>query len=250
MKTQHQYSTAHQGIQGMASIVGAVVVIGVTSLIVLISQPAPAALPAKPVTIVTPAVAPGRPLTTNRFFQDEISAASALDLGGLQSPLATWPERLSDVRPATTAARMPARPATTNRIFLDEISAAAVRERDTVAAGSSAWPERLGDVRPVVAAAPALIPNRPVTTNRFFQDEINAATALDLGDPVSRFAAWPERISDQQTATAIAAAVPVGQPRPVITNRIFLDEIAGADAAGSGDVAPTPAETTNQRGPR
>jgi hypothetical protein len=98
----------------------------------------------------------------------------------------------------------------------------------------------------VVTAAP----QQPMTRNRIFQDEINAAATLDLGDPTSLFSPWPERLSDLRPATPSPIARPASPARPQTTNRIFLDEIAGAQGVSDGTYTPAPGEITPREGPR
>ncbi len=186
-------------------------------------------------------------MAINRIFQDEMRATKTLDLGNTAAPF-PWPERLQDMRPSPAAVASPREVATTNRIFQDEINAAAVSELGVTA--SYPWPERLQDVRGVLPVATIGIQSRPVTSNRLFQDEVNAARVLDLGDPQSPFFTWPERLGEQPVAMVIAATTPVAQPRSVVTNRFFLDEIAGAGTRNESTAIPTAGEVTHQRGPR
>ncbi len=77
------------------------------------------------------------------------------------------------------------------------------------------------------AVAPVAQP-RAVTTNRIFQDEINAA-GLQYIDPASIAGPLPERLQD--LGRPLAPVVMMPQRRVVTSNRIFADEItAGPEA--------------------
>lgn len=97
---------------------------------------------------------------------------------------------------------------------------------------------------------PTLLSSRPVSNNRIFQDEINAAGALDLGDPQSPFFTWPERLGEQPEAAMIAALPQAVSTRLAATNRFFLDEIAGAKTRNDDATISTLNEVTQQLGPR
>ena len=114
-----------------------------------------------------------------------------------------------------------------------------------------AQPAAVSPARPIAfppTAAVAL--TYPTTRNRIFQDEINATATLDLGDPMSPFIQWPERLSDVRPTTAAPITRLISPARPLTTNRIFLDEIAGVQSVSAGMYAPAPGEITPRVGPR
>jgi hypothetical protein len=124
MHTEHKHNAMNWGAWGVAMAVGLSAIV-ISGLIALRAQPV---LMSPPRLIAPPpaAAAPPRPITSNRIFQDEITAAATLDLGDQTLPGGSWPERLSDLRPATAAPiimpTFPARPLARNRFFLDEIA--------------------------------------------------------------------------------------------------------------------------------
>jgi hypothetical protein len=101
---------------------------------------------------------------------------------------------------------------------------------------------------PVGIALPAQA--RPATSNRIFQDEINAAAVVDLGDQTRQDAAWPESRHDLPRPMAEPLAPATRAPRSATNNRIFLDEIAGAQAMSLDALLLEPAALAAQHGPR
>lgn len=173
-----------------------------------------------------------------------VGVAAVMVIGGLLTNMNRSTTELSSVSSKAVEASVAvvAQPVTANRIFQDEINAAAVPDLSSPLSDFFTWPERLSDVRPTAAIA---APVRSVMTNRIFQDEINAAATRDMGDPQSPFFSWPEHLSDVRPATT---AVSSTRARPA-TNRMFLDELAGAHGL-HGVVVLTPDAVMNQRGPQ
>lgn len=101
---------------------------------------------------------------------------------------------------------------------------------------------------PVGAGLPAQA--RPTASNRIFHDESNAAATVDLGDQTGPDAAWPESHNELPQPTA-APPTPAARPaHPATTNRIFRDEIAGAQAMSIDVLLLAPVPITTQNGPR
>jgi hypothetical protein len=88
------------------------------------------------------------------------------------------------------------------------------------------------------------------STNRIFQDEINAAKVLDLGNAALPNYTWPERLSDARPNPVVTHRVSAPYVRLAITNRIFLDEIAGAQAMNSEATIPSLGGLELLHGPR
>ena len=118
MKTQHQYSTAHNGMQVFTRMVGMLAILAVVALYALANQSM--MRPASQTISTVANDAAVQSIATNRIFQDEMIAAKTLDLGNSPSPFFRWPERLADMRPSTAAVANPREIVTTNRIFQDE----------------------------------------------------------------------------------------------------------------------------------
>jgi hypothetical protein len=88
------------------------------------------------------------------------------------------------------------------------------------------------------------------STNRIFQDEINAARVTDVGNLVLPNYSWPERLSDVRRGVVIARRLSVPHVQPASINRIFLDEIVGAQTMNGEAMIPPFGELTTLHGPR
>ena len=119
-----------------------------------------------------------RSAAANRFFQDEINAATT---PVLETPIwqnFSWPERLSDVHSVVGIASL-GRAVTTNRFFQDEINAAGALDLGDLQSPFFTWPKRqIPNAVVAVVRAVQASPLRSATINRFFLNEIAGAKAM------------------------------------------------------------------------